>query len=106
MRSEPGKRPVFIPRYDKIEQNQSRIENTELTSVVSESHCPIRFGVEPLRDLAIMREARQIEMMHQELEVDGRLFQALVPRKTEIPKNFFLKSPGEKRHEFIYAAFL
>jgi hypothetical protein len=29
MRSEPGKRLVFIPRYDKIEQNQSRIEDAE-----------------------------------------------------------------------------
>jgi hypothetical protein len=43
--------------------------------------------------------------MHQELKAESRLFQALVPGKTGIPKNFFLKSPEEKIHEFIHAAF-
>jgi hypothetical protein len=105
MRSEPGKRPVFICRYNKIEQNQSRIENAGRTSVLSETHCPSRFGVELLRDLVIMRNARQIETMHQELEAESRLFQALVPGKTGIPKNFFLKGARRTIHQLIHAAF-
>jgi hypothetical protein len=52
-----------------------------------------------------MRKARQIEILHQKLEAEGRLFQALVSGKTGISKNFFLKSPREKIHEFIHAAF-
>jgi hypothetical protein len=105
MRAGLGKRPDFVPRYDKIEQNQSRIKTREPTNVLSESHCPSRFGVEPLRDLAMMREPRQIKRMHQELEAEGHFFQQRLPGKSEIPRNFLLKSPGEKTHEFIHAAF-
>jgi hypothetical protein len=96
MHSQPGKRPVFIAGYHKIYQNQRWIQNAKPTGVIRKSHRPSCFAVKLLRYTDICRNARQIEIVHEQFKPESGFFDALFPGETRIMKHFPFKTSGEE----------